>query len=129
MEKFYNIEREPEFLVKLGFIRREEDSCDQTRSVWYEKKIQSFDSQVSFIVQIEFELNLYDDPSAAYIDNCIYRFNSVYVRVIDRQMEKLDNRTYDEDTEIPREIDRCELNISTSTQLKSFCNMLGDRTV
>ncbi|MEK6777735.1 MAG: hypothetical protein AABY87_12790 [bacterium] len=127
MNDLREVTKEPEFLQKSGYNRRDEETTDSARFVWYEKTFGSIVSQLRFIIQVEFELFLYDDPFASYIENCCYSFNGVYLKVIDRQMERCDNLSYDEDTELPREIDRCELNIHTFSRLRSFSNMLESR--
>jgi len=127
MNDLREVVTEPEFLEKKGFVRREEETTDSVRWVWYEKVIDSVNSQIRFIVQIEFELFI-SDNCASYIENRDYGFNGIYLRVIDRQIEALDNISYDDEYELLRETDRWALSIHTVSRLKSFCEMLGDRT-
>lgn len=112
-------------MEKAGFVEREEETTDVVRWVWYERTIDSIESQVRFVVQVEFELSISDDPFVRTSDNFSYSFNGVYLKVIDRQMQRWDSQSYDEETEVPREIDRFQVNVSTLAQLRSLCKMLG----
>ncbi len=119
----------PDILLVYGFIRRDEETTSSVRSVWYEKIFDQYDSQLRLMIQIEFELDIYDDDSASYTENRIYRLNGVYLVVTDRQMQREGDKKdgyYYEDTENPREIDRCRIKISTFHELRTLCNMLGD---
>jgi len=127
MNDLREVQNEPEFLEKDGFIYREEESTDSVRWVWYEKAFESIESQLRFIIQVEFEMDIYDEPFASYAENRTYSFNGVYLIVVDRQMQRWDNRSYDEETEISREIDRYKVNIHTLGRLRSLCNMLGGK--
>ena len=109
----------PSFLEKAGFVEKEEHTTDVVRWVWFEKTIDAVESQVRLVVQVEFELSISDAPFVRTRDNFSYYFNGVYLKVIDRQMERLD-----EETELPREIDRIKINVSTRSQLRSLCKML-----
>ena len=125
MNDLCDIEREPAFLEKIGFVRQDCESSDTVRMVWYERTIDSSESQVRFIVQVEFELTIGDDPSCPSIDNYSYSFNRVYLKVIDRKMRRLDNQFYDDETESPRKIGRVEVNIRTLNHLRMLCKMLS----
>lgn len=125
MNDLREITRAPSFLEKAGFVEREEETTDVVRWVWYERTIDSIESQVRFVVQVEFELSISDDPFVRTSDNFSYSFNGVYLKVIDRQMQRWDSQSYDEETEVPREIDRFQVNVSTLAQLRSLCKMLG----
>ena len=119
----------PDVLLENGFIRRDEETTGSVRSVWYEKTFDPHDSQLRLTIQVEFELDIYDDDSASYTENRIYSLNDIYLLVTDRQMEREGDKHsgyYYEDTERPREIDRCRLNIKTFEQLLTLCNMIGD---
>ena len=135
MNDLADVIKEPTFLRKLGFTSREEDSTDARRLFWYEKTFQTADYQVKFIVQVEFEMWLRDDPSASYTDNVSYEFNKVYLKVVDRRMEEYDDETrgtfdhysyrvYDEESENPRTIGRYPLDIQKVSQLRALCKML-----
>ncbi|MEW6441845.1 MAG: hypothetical protein AB1640_13000 [bacterium] len=125
MNDLREVTRDPAFLEKLGFARRDQNSTDVVRWVWYERTIDSIGSQVRFVVQVEFELCISDDPFVKFPDNHTYSFSRVYLKVIDRQMEREDNRTYDEDTEIARVVDRFEINVTKVSQLRVLCRMLS----
>ena len=127
MNDLREVTREPTFLEEMGFVRRDDGTADVVRWVWYEKTIDSIESQVRFILQVEFELSISDNPFVPRIDNFSYSFNRVYLRVIDRQLVRWDNQSYDQETERPREIDRCEVNIATLTQLRALWRMLSWR--
>jgi hypothetical protein len=119
----------PDILLVYGFIRRDEETTSSDRSVWYEKIFDQYDSQLRLMIQIEFELDIYDDDSASYTGNRIYYLTGVYLVVTDRQMQSEGHKKdgdYYEDTENPREIDRCKIKISTFHELRTLCNMLGD---
>ena len=130
MNDLREITREPYFLEKAGFVRREEETTDVVRWVWYEKTIES---QVTFVVQVEFEMAISDDPFVKTSDNFSYSFNGVFLKVIEEQTEE--EETFVETPhglpialmvhEEPREIDRLELSVSTLAQLRSLCKMLG----
>jgi hypothetical protein len=135
MNDLAEVTKEPTFLRKLGFTGHEEDSTDAHRSVWYERTFQTADSQVRFIVQVEFESWRRDDPSASYTDNLSYEFKQVYLWVVDRRMEEYDDETraafhhydyrvYDEESEKPRTVGRFPLNIQRVSQLRTLCKML-----
>ncbi len=140
MNDLREITRYPSFLEKAGFVEREEHTTDDVRWVWFERTIDSIESQVRLILQVEFELSISDDPFVRTSDNFSYSFNGVYLKVIDRQMERSDSQSYDEETfmekplippldvlmeEEPREIGRFELKVSTLAQLRSLSKMLG----
>ena len=127
MNQLSEVTREPTFLEKLGFTCREEDTTDPRRSVTYRKTIDSIGSQVRFVIQVEFEMWIRDDPFATYTENVSYGFEGVYLRVIDRQMEELDDETYDEETEKPRYIGRFKMNIETVSHLRLLCKMLSQQ--
>lgn len=127
MKELRDFERKPDSLTRYGFERREEHSTDSVRWVWYEKRIQSIDSQICLVIQVEFELYISDDPTASYIENRSYGFNGVSLKVIDLQTERRDGISYEEDTESPGEIGGWRLSIETLEQLKLFVGMLGDK--
>ncbi len=87
MNDLREITRQPLFLEKEGFVRRDEEITDVVRWVWYEKTIDSIDSQVRLVLQVEFELSISDNPFVRTIDNFSYSFNGVYLQIIGRQME------------------------------------------
>jgi hypothetical protein len=123
------LENKPDVLLEYGFIRRDEETTGSVRSVWYEKTLDPYDSQLRLTIRVEFELDIYDDYSASYTENRIYTLNGVDLVVTDRQMQREGDQHdgyYYEDTERPREIDRCRLNIDTFEQLCTLSNMLGD---
>jgi len=144
MNDLREITRHPAFLEKAGFVEREEDTTDVVRWVWFEKTIDSIDSQVTLILQVEFELSISDDPFVRTSDNFSYSFNGVYLKIIERPVETADSRSYEREEffkhprilplndfadlvvkEEPREIDRIGLKISTLAHLRSLCKMLG----
>lgn len=125
MKELRDFESKPDSLTLYGFERREEHSTDSVRWVWYEKRIQSYESQICFVIQVEFELYISDNPTASYLDNRSYGFNGVNLGVIDRQMERWDSMSYEEDTESPRDVGSWKLSIQTLEQLESFVGMLG----
>jgi len=91
------VTREPYFLEKAGFLRRDEETTDVDRWVWYERTIDSIESQVTLILQVEFEMSISDNPFVRTSDNFCYSFNGVYLKVIERQMERWDSQSYDEE--------------------------------
>lgn len=147
MNDFREVTREPYFLEKTGFLRRDEETTDVDRWVWYEKTIDSIESQVTLILQVEFELSISDDPFVRTSDNFCYSFNGVYLKIIERPVETADSRSYEREEffkhprilplndfadlfvkEEPREIDRFELKVSTLAQLRSLCKRLGAKS-
>ncbi len=72
------VTQEPTFLEKLGFIQREENTTDALRWVWYERIFNSSESQLRFIIQVEFEMYISDNPDVSYNDNVTYSCNRVY---------------------------------------------------
>lgn len=129
MNDLHDVEKEPEFLIGNGYARREEETTESVRLVWYEKTFGSFESNLRFVIQIEFELSISDAPYASWTENCTYCFNGVYLVVIDRQMRRWDNVTYEEDTECPGRIGRYKLEIHTMSRLRSLCSVLGEETM
>jgi hypothetical protein len=115
---------EPDRLLSLGYERRDEESADYVRFVWYEKEFSSSESQICLVLQIEYELGLSDDLRASYSANCSYSFNGVYVRVLDRQMEEVDNYTFDEETANPRELGRQRLSVTTLEECDALAKLL-----
>lgn len=137
------ITREPSFLEKLGFVRRDEETTDVVRRVWYERTIDSVESQVTLILQVEFELSISDHPFVRTIDNFSYGFNGIYLKIIERQMDREESESADEASvlknphmlsldafmkayvkEEPQEIDRVSLRVTTRAQLRSLCRMI-----
>jgi hypothetical protein len=145
MEKQMNDLREttsyPSFLEKAGFVEREEHTIDFVRWVWFEKTIDSVEFQLRLVVQVEFELSISDGPSMRDADNFSYNFNGVYLQILELPVELGDNRSCDREEflkhprtlpvnyffvkEEPRKLDRFELRVTTRTQLRSLCKMLG----
>lgn len=144
MNDLREIAREPFFLEKAGFVRRDEETTDVVRWVWYERTIDSIESQMRLILQVEFEMSISDNPFVRTSDNFSYSFNGVYLKIIERPAETADSRSYEREEffkhprilplndfadlvmkEEPREIDRFELKVSTLAQLRSLCKMLG----
>lgn len=115
---------DPDSLIDYGFEKRVQHTCYPNRMVWYEKIIQSVETQIKFIIQIEFDLFISDDPGASYTDNLDYSFNGVYIVVFDRQMEKIYNLEYDEETDMPNFIGRKQLNINTLDEVQQLCKLL-----
>ena len=147
MNDFREITRYPAFLEKAGFVEREEETTDVVRWVWFERTIDSIESQVSLILQVEFEMSISDNPFVRTSDNFCYSFNGVYLKIIERPVETADSRSYEREEffkhprilplndfadlfvkEEPREIDRFGLNVSTLSQLRSLCKMLGAKS-
>ena len=124
MNDLREVQKYPDFLERKGFTCRKEESSDCVRSVWFEKSFDSIQSNVRFTVQVEYELFISDNPFCRTSDNFHYSFNGTYLIVIDRQMRRWDNQSYDEETECPREIDRYRLNIETMSRLRSLCEAL-----
>jgi hypothetical protein len=143
MNDLREITREPNFLEKLGFVRRDEETTDVVRWVWYERTLDSVDSQVTLILQVDCELSISDDPFVRTIDNFSYSFNGVYLKIIERQMDSEQSESADEASvlknpgmfsldafmksyvkEEPREIDRVNLRVTTRVQLRSLCRMI-----
>ena len=146
MNDLREITRYPAFLEKAGFVEREEETTDVVRWVWFERTIDSVESEVTLVLQVEFELAISDDPFVRTSDNFSYSFNGVYLKIIERQMEREDSESADEASvlknshmlsldafmkayvkEEPREIDRVNLRVTTRAQLRSLCKMLGCR--
>lgn len=140
MNDLREITREPYFLENAGFIRREEETTDVDRWVWYERTIGSIDSEVRLVVQVEFEMSVSDNPFVRTSDNFSYSFNGVYLRIVEEPIERSGTESYDAETFLkkprimplefflkkePREIDRFALEVYTLTQLRSLCKMLG----
>lgn len=126
--------REPCFLEKLGFARRDEETIDVVRRVWYERTIDSVESQVTIVLQVEYERT---------IDNFSYSFNGVYLKIIEQEPGKEESESFDDASvlkdphmlspeafirayvrEEPREIDRVRLRVTTRAQLRSLCRMI-----
>lgn len=144
MNDLREITTEPYFLEKAGFVRRDEETTDVDRWIWYERTIDGIESQVTLILQVEFEMSISDNPFVRTSDNFWYSFNGVYLKIIERQMDREDSESADKASvlknphmlsldafikayvkEEPREIDRIGLNVSTLAQLRSLCKMLG----
>ena len=68
MNDLREVEKEPGFLLRSGFRCREETAAF-VRWVWFEKTIDSPNSQIRFVIQVEFEITISDDPFASYSDN------------------------------------------------------------
>lgn len=119
-----DFEDDPDQLLRLGYKRRDEASTDSVRLVWYEKDFSSRESQICLALQIEYELGLSDDSHVSYSANCSYSFNGVYIRVLDRRMERLDNRAFDEETANPRELGRHRLSIATLEECDALAKLL-----
>jgi hypothetical protein len=130
MNDLREITKEPYFLEKAGFARREEETSDVVRWVWYEKTIES---QVTFVLQVEFEMSISDNPFVKTGDNFTYSFNGVFLGVIEEETES-EEPLVDLPNGPPialmmekerREIDRLELSVNTLAELRSLCKMLG----
>ncbi len=127
MNDLREVTSSPDFLERIGFDEREGSVSSYEHWIRYEKSIQSLESNLRFIVQVDFDLTISDEPHGSYSDNHHYSFNGVFLKVDDRQMDRdyYDNTTFDEETESPRTIDRWPLRIHTVSRLRSFCDMLG----
>ena len=132
MNDLREITREPFFLEKAGFVRRDEETSVVDRWVWYERVIGSLEDRVRLVVQVALEMSISDNPFVRTSDNFSYSFNGVYLRVIDGQMDRLDDQACDDEFqiefEVDREIHRFRVNVSTLAQLRSLCKMLGARS-
>ena len=119
--------KEPTFLLKMGFACKEEDSTDNHRMVRFSRNFQSDKSPFKFIVLLEYELSIRDDPSFD-AENFSYEFEGAYLLVVDRHMEEDDYHGeiyYDEDSEKPNFIGKTKLNIQTRSELRSFIKALS----
>jgi hypothetical protein len=144
MNDLREITREPYFLEKAGFVRRDEGTTDVVRWVWYERTVHLVESEVTLVLQVEFELSISDYPFVRTIDNFSYSFNGVYLKITEGQSEADDSQSEDRENflknphimplgafmtafvkEEPREIDRFKLKVNTRAQLRSLCKMLG----
>jgi hypothetical protein len=85
MTNLREVTRDPFFLESAGFTRREEQTTDFVRWVWFEKTIDLV--EISLILQVEFELAISDDPSVPTNDNFSYGFNGVYLKILERSVE------------------------------------------
>ncbi|MBN1601229.1 MAG: hypothetical protein JW915_06450 [Chitinispirillaceae bacterium] len=128
MNELNEVEKEPAFLYERGFQRRDDEPCGSTNWAYFEKEFKSDESQVCFLVQVLFEVCTCDDPGYTIIELTSYSFNGVYLKVIDRQMEALDSRFFDDETEHRRKVGKWPLDIKTTAQLDTFCNLLGNGT-
>lgn len=143
MNDLREIATEPYFLEKAGFVRRDEETTDVDRWVWYERTIDGIESQVTLILQVEFEMSISDNPFVRTSDNFSYNFNGVYLKIIERPAETPDSRSCEREEffkhprilplndftdlfvkEEPREIDRIGLKVNTLAQLRSLCRMI-----
>jgi hypothetical protein len=132
-------------LEKEGFVRRDEETWDISSTwVWYERTV--IESEVTLVLQVEFELSVFDNPFVRTSDNFCYSFNGVYLRIIAPPVDK-GNRSSERENilkqpgtlslekvldlfgeEEPREIDRLELRVTTRAQLRSLCRMIWGKT-
>ena len=108
---------DPRALEKEGFVNREEFEGANGHA-WLERRLTSAESQVGFIIQIEFELDV--DGHGNH-----YSFIGVYLAVVDRQMERANSMEYDEETEVPKEVGRWSLSCRTLEEIKELCRLLG----
>lgn len=97
-----------------------------TAGSWYERMIESVEDRMRLVVQVELEMSISDNPFVRTSDNFSYSFNGVYLKVMDRQMGRLDDQACDDEfeLEVDQEIDRFRVNVSTLAQLRSLCKML-----
>ena len=119
--------KEPTFLLKMGFTCKEEDSTENHRMVRYSRSFFSDKSPFKFIVRLEYELSIRDDPSFD-ADNFSYEFGGAHLHIVDRHMEEYDyhgETYYDEKSEKPNYIGITKLNIRTRSKLRSFINALS----
>lgn len=144
MNDLREVTREPYFLEKEGFVCREEETSDVSRWVWYERTI--IESEVTLVLQVEFELSILDNPFVRTTDNFCYSFNGVYLRIIEPPVDRGDRSSERENflkqpgipslnkvlelfgEEEHREIDRFELRVTTRAQLRSLCKMIWGKT-
>lgn len=124
---FDEIYKSPDFLENYGFTRVEESTTNTLKYVWYEKEYNTCESQVGFVLQVEFEMHTTDKTFLTPEENRSYSFNAVYLKVINRQMVRQDNISYDEETEMPIVIDRYQLKVSTLDELLALDAILAWR--
>jgi len=122
-----DFEDEPGRLARHSFIHRDESSTDNVRKVWFERVFDSDESQIRFIIRIEFELGLSDDLNVSYRANQPYFFNGVVLEVVDRRMQRYDNISYEPDTERPQVVGQYRLAIETLREVKELARLLSHR--
>lgn len=111
----------PDELITFGFIRRDEETTDSTRFIWYEKTLKK--GRFSYILQIEFELSISDDPYGSYSDNHSYTFNDIYLRIINEEISNY-NISFDSLRD-DFEVDKIKLNLKSIPEIILFCKMFS----
>lgn len=123
MNRINDFTENPDSLLEFGLKRHDEETTDSLRLVWYEKNIYQTHSPLNYILQVEFELLLSDDPFVSYSDNCDYSFVGVYLRIINRGVSYHET-SQNESIEI-KEVDKIELNIGSISELVLFSKMFS----
>lgn len=90
----------------------------------YSKAVDGSESQLRFVVSIEFELGISDEPTLSYREARSYAFNGVRLDVYDRQMEQLSNIEFDTETEVPRLVGSAYLQLTTLRQVEELTKLL-----
>jgi hypothetical protein len=118
------IANSPNMLLERGYVRKDEYTTDTLRSVIFEKAIASSESQLKLLVQIHFELAISDNVGYDYEQNCSYSFNRVHLEVINRQMERENNRYFDEESEDPISVGTLKLDIESLAEVERLVRLL-----
>lgn len=115
-------------LLSLGFRREEENTTDCVREVDYIKTFANDSSNAKFRFVLRFELYLSDCPTASYDENCEMTYDSAFLEVYDRRMERdrfaCRAKDYDPDTENPQFIDTYPLSFSDWQEIEPFFAVL-----
>ena len=119
-----DFEDEPDRLVRPSFVRRDESTSDSVHLVWFERILDSDESQIRFIIRIEFELGLTDDPHDSSRANESYSFHGVVLEVINRRMRRYDSVTFEPDTERPQVVGQHRLTIRTLREVNQLVQLL-----
>jgi len=117
----------PDFWLKYGFTRNDEPTTDNVRWVRYEKAFSHDRSQVRLVLLVEYQLSISDNPNVPTNENYEYSFEGVYLKIVDRRMEREGNLPYDEDTERPRIIDKYQMDIETADKVFELAEMLSKK--
>ena len=123
-----SFEADPERLTTHGFRRRDQVTTELSRWVRFERTIGDYDSPVRLAVQIEFTLDVTDEPLPPSTPSWSYQFEGVFLTVLDRSLDGDVFMDFDADDEDPEVAGRVALALTSLEEVQQLIALLRPRT-
>jgi hypothetical protein len=125
--KLHTFEDQPDRLTAHGFQRCDQPTTDLSKWVRFERVLGDDDSPMRVAVQIEFTLDVTDEPLPPPTPSWSYQFEGVFLEIIDRRLDWQALTDFDPDAELPEVVGRVSLALTTLEEVRQLIALLRPR--